>query len=111
MVRPVRLALCQFSSSASFASNLSRLESTVSHCALNQKAQIVCFPEFFLQGIVQDSPERVRQAGDSHEELCAIARRYEVDLVVGTLTERHRRGESESQVESDGEEKVYNTYG
>lgn len=55
--RKLRLALCQLNSTPDIKANVQKLEDSVAW-AESEKADIVIFPEYYVQGIVAESPEK-----------------------------------------------------
>lgn len=53
------------------------------------ECNLAIFPEYFLQGIVAETPEKVYNHGEGpQEEVAQLARSYGLDIVIGTLVEK-----------------------
>ncbi|KAL7006093.1 hypothetical protein EMMF5_004431 [Cystobasidiomycetes sp. EMM_F5] len=80
----------------SIEDNFARFEQEVS-VAASAGCQLVCFPEYFLQGLLEDLEHREKIAMDDVllERSCAIARKYTVDVVIGTIVAKHQRQDSQ----------------
>lgn len=100
----VKIALCQMTSLPSIEDNFARFEQEVS-VAASAGCQLVCFPEYFLQGLLEDLEHREKIAMDDVllERSCAIARKYTVDVVIGTIVAKHQRQDSQDS-------KTFNTF-
>ena len=104
MPRPIRIALAQLESSPHLERNVQNLKDAVSR-AKAEKANLVILPEFFVQGTLADSPEKVFD-GTARQDFAALAKEQDIDIVVGTLVESH---ESQTQDANAREKKPFNT--
>ena len=107
MPRPVRITLAQLYSSPDISRNLATLKESLAK-ASSEKADIIMFPEFYVQGVLSESPEKVFTDGTAREELAALAKEYNIDVVVGTLVEKVAVPAEHD--ESIREHKTFNTY-
>ena len=64
------------------------------------------FPEFFIQGIVQDAPHKIPDEGEWEEHVRGLAVKYQIDICVGTFAEKVQERQ-DGDVED--ETKTYNT--
>lgn len=105
MPRPVRIALAQLESSPHLERNLKNLKSAIQQ-AKAETARVVIFPEFFVQGVLADAPEKVFNDGSARLEVAALAKENDIDICIGTLVESH---EQHSQAAKAREQKPFNT--
>lgn len=104
MPRPLRIALAQLESSPHLERNLKNLRDTVAQSKA-EKAQLVIFPEFFVQGVLADSPEKVFSDGSARDDLAALAKEHDIDICIGTLVESH---DQHSEAANAREKKPFN---
>jgi predicted amidohydrolase len=106
MPRPLRIALAQLYSTPEFKTNIKNLEQAVEQAA-RDKCQLIVFPEYYTQGIVAEAPHKVFEDKSVHENVCDLAKRFQIDIVIGTLVEKVP--ESKQQDSKSVQHKTYNT--
>lgn len=107
MSRNIRIVLAQLYSSPSLARNIASLKDALEQ-ARSEQADIIIFPEFYVQGVLADAPEKVftSEDGDAKQQFADLAKVYGVDIVIGTLVEKV---EEHDEPKNAREQKTYNT--
>lgn len=103
----LRIALAQLYSSPEVEGNISQLEEAV-HKASKEGCHIIIFPEYYTQGIVADSPDKIIKDNSVQERMKELAKSAEIDIVIGTLVES--LPEHGQHPVNAREHKTYNTY-
>ena len=105
MPRLLRIALAQLESSPHLERNVQNLRNAVSQ-AKAEKANLIIFPEFYVQGVIADSPEKVLD-GSARDDFAALAKENDIDIVIGTLVEERAANSHGQDVR---EQKPFNTF-
>ena len=107
MTRNVRIVLAQLYSSPSLERNVASLKDALER-ARSEGADIIIFPEFYVQGVLADAPEKVftSEDGDAKQQFAALAKEFGIDIVIGTLVEKVQEHDERSNIR---EQKTYNT--
>lgn len=107
MGRPLRIALAQLNSTPEVHTNIKNLQEAVEKAA-QDGCQLIVFPEYYTQGIVADAPHKVINDTGVQESMCELAKKAQIDIVIGTLVER--LSEAKQHEVNAREHRPYNTY-
>jgi len=116
MPRPIRIGLCQLTSANTIEEGFTKVDYAIQEIA-SQGGNLAIFPEYFVQGIVADAPHKIFDEGKWEQHVSELARKYGMDICIGTFVEKvvdrddeENGGDGGEGEEGKGGEKTYNTY-
>jgi predicted amidohydrolase len=100
MPRTIKIALCQLTSAPTIEEGFKKVDDAIAEVSA-QGANLAIFPEYFIQGIVADSPHKIFDEGQWEDHVSNLAKSNNMDICIGTFVEKVQvRG---------AEEKTFNT--
>ncbi|MFA6018092.1 MAG: carbon-nitrogen hydrolase family protein [Patescibacteria group bacterium] len=106
----IRIAIVQFKiAHLDRAKNFQRIEGFIKKAA-KKKAQVVVFPEDCVTGSIFGDVTKLDVSHANRETFCALARKYEIDIVTGSSMEKNPDGNFNTGYYINAKGEVLGTY-